>query len=71
MTNSIINSLSPTHYRINMYNNSCMGLDRPCEFQEVEARRYQYTQHMRVVRLSALDTGHIYSQGNIPGAHFC
>jgi hypothetical protein len=40
LANSIINSLSPTHYRINMYSNFCIGLDRLCKFQEVEARRY-------------------------------
>ena len=60
MENSIINSLPPTHYRINMFSNICIGLDRPCEFQEVEACRYQYNQHTSVVRLSALGTGHIY-----------
>ena len=26
---------------------------------------------MKVVRLSALSTGRLYSPGNIPGAHFC
>ena len=27
--------------------------------------------HMKVVRLSALRTGHLYRPGNIPGTHFC
>ena len=27
--------------------------------------------HMKVVRLSALRTGRIYPQGNIPGTYFC
>jgi len=27
--------------------------------------------HMKVVRLSALHTGCLYSPGNIPGTHFC
>jgi hypothetical protein len=26
---------------------------------------------MKVVRLSALRTGRLYPQGNIPGTHFC
>ena len=28
-------------------------------------------QHMKLVRLSALRTGCLYSPGNIPGTHFC
>jgi hypothetical protein len=51
--------------------NSVTGLDRPWEFQEVEAPRFQDNQHMKVVRLSALHTGHIYLSGDIPGTHFC
>jgi hypothetical protein len=38
------------------------GLDRPLGFQEDEAPRFQDTQHMKVVGLSALHTGHLYSQ---------
>ena len=40
-------------------------------FQEVEAPRFQDNWHMKVVRLSALHTGHLYSPGNIPGTHLC
>ena len=29
------------------------------------------SQHMKVVRLSALRTGRLYPQGNISGTHFC
>jgi hypothetical protein len=47
------------------------GLDSPCGFQEVEAPRFQDSRHIKVVRLSALHTGHLYSPGNIPGTHFC
>jgi ribonuclease I len=32
------------------------------EFQEVEAPRFQNNGHMKVVRLSALCTGHLYLQ---------
>jgi hypothetical protein len=27
--------------------------------------------HMKVAKLSALGTGHLYSPGNIPGTHLC
>ena len=37
----------------------------------VEAPRFEDNQHMKVVRLSALRTGRLYPQGNIPGTHFC
>jgi hypothetical protein len=37
------------------------GLGRPRGFQEVEAPRFQDTQHMKVVRLSALRTGRLYT----------
>jgi len=37
---------------------------------EVEAPRFQDNRHMKVVRLSALRTGHLYPPGNIPGTHF-
>jgi len=40
-------------------------------FQEVEAPRFQDSRHMKVVRLSALSTGHLHPPGNIPGTHFC
>jgi hypothetical protein len=47
------------------------GLDRPWGFQEVEAPRFQDSQHMKVVRLSALCVGHLYPPGNIDETHFC
>ena len=40
-------------------------------FQEVEALRLQDSLNLKVVRLSALRTGRLYSQENIPGTHFC
>jgi hypothetical protein len=46
------------------------GLNKPWGFQEVEATRFQDNRHMKVVSLSALNTGHLYPQGNIPGTHF-
>jgi len=51
--------------------NPITGLDRPWGFQEDEAPWFQDSQHMKVVRLSALFTGHLYPPGNIPGTHFC
>ena len=38
------------------------GLARPWRFQEVEAFRFQYNRHMKVVSLSALHTGSLYPQ---------
>jgi hypothetical protein len=38
------------------------GLDRPWGFQEIETPRFQDNQHMKVVRMSALCTSHLYSQ---------
>jgi hypothetical protein len=38
------------------------GLDRPLEFQEVEAPEFLNIRHMKVVRLSALRIGHLYPQ---------
>ena len=43
----------------------------PWGFQEVEAPRFQDNRHMKLVRLSALSTGCLYPQRNIPGTHFC
>ena len=51
--------------------NPITGLDRPREFQEVEAPRFQDSRHMKVARLSALRTGRFCPPGNIPGTHFC
>jgi hypothetical protein len=47
--------------------NPITGLDRPIGFQEVKAPRFQDNRHMKVVRLSAVLTGRLYSPGNIPG----
>jgi hypothetical protein len=38
------------------------ALDRLWGFQEVEAPRFQDSRYMKVVRLSAVHTGHLYSQ---------
>jgi hypothetical protein len=38
--------------------------------QEVDAPRFQDSRHMKVVRLLALRTGHIYSPGKISGNQF-
>ena len=38
--------------------------------QKVEALRVS-SWHMKVARLSALNTGHLHYAGNIPGTHFC
>ena len=46
-------------------------LDRPWGFHEVEAPRFQDNRNTKVVRLSALRTGHLYPPGNIPCTHFC
>ena len=40
-------------------------------FQEVEVPRFHDNRHMKVILLSALSTGHLYSLGNIHGTHFC
>jgi len=42
--------------------NPITGLDSPRGFQEVEASRFQDSWHIKVVRLSALCTGHLYLQ---------
>ena len=43
----------------------------PEGFQESEAPRFHNNRHMKVVSLSALSTGRLYTPGNIPGSHFC
>jgi hypothetical protein len=40
--------------------NANTGLDRPWGFQEVEVSRFQDSQHVKVVRLSAVCTGRLY-----------
>jgi hypothetical protein len=44
------------------YNNPIRGLGRPRGFQEIEAPRFHDNWHMKVVRLSALRTAHLYPQ---------
>jgi len=51
--------------------NPITDLDKPSGFQEAMAPRFQDSQHMKVVRLSAHCTGRFYPPGNIPGTHFC
>ena len=52
---------------VKRYSKPITGLDRPWGFQEVEAPRFQDIRHMKVVRVSAPRTGHLYPPGNIPG----
>ena len=40
----------------------CSGLHRPWGFQEVESPRFQDSQQMKMVKLSALLTCHLFSQ---------
>jgi len=40
--------------------NPCTGLERLSGFQEDEAHRFQDNRHIRLVTLSALDTGRFY-----------
>jgi len=44
---------------------------KPVQTRRVEAPRFQDNRHMKVVTLSALSTGRLYPNGNIPGTHFC
>ena len=46
-------------------------LNRPLGFQQVEAPKFQYNRHLKVVMLSALRTGRLYDPVNIPSTHFC
>jgi len=47
-------------------------LDRPFGLQEVEnLREFLNSQHMKVVRLSALHTNCLYLPEDNPGTHFC
>jgi hypothetical protein len=62
------------YIHINKYiyqNNPITGLDGPRGFQDAEATRFQNNRHMKVVRLSALRTGRLYTPGFFPGTHFC
>jgi len=40
-------------------------------FHDEESPKFLDNQHKKVVRLSALRTGCLYSIGNIPGTYFC
>ena len=51
--------------------NHCTAPDRPRGLQEFQSLRFQENRHMKVVRLSALRTGRLYTTANIPGTHFC
>jgi hypothetical protein len=46
-------------------------MDSLIGFQEIEAPRFQDSRHMKVVRLLALRTGHLYPTGIIPSTHIC
>ena len=46
-------------------------LGRPWCFQEIAAPRFHDSRPMKVVRLSAVRTGHIYPPANVPGTQFC
>ena len=43
----------------------------PCGFWVVGTPRFQDSWHMKVTRLSALWTGCLYPQGDLPCTHFC
>ena len=51
--------------------NPITGLDKPWGFQQVEAPIFLGSRHKKMLRLSALHTGHLYSPGNIPGNNLC
>ena len=50
---------------------SSTGLGRLRGLQEVEAPGFSDTRHMKVTRLSALHTGHLYLPGQVSVTHFC
>jgi hypothetical protein len=41
------------------------------ELQRFEASKFQDNRHMKLVRLSALQIGRLYPQGDISSTHFC
>jgi hypothetical protein len=57
-----INCHFPPHCGCCSKSNPITGLDRPRGFQETEAPSFRDERNMKVVRLSALRTGHIYPQ---------
>jgi len=44
---------------------------RPSRFKEVKAPRFQNSQYLKMVRLSALCTDCLYTPGIIPATNFC
>ena len=50
-----------------MSSKPCTALNRPWGFQKVESPIFQDNQHMKVVSLSALRTGHLYPSEDISG----
>jgi len=44
---------------------------RPRGFENVEVPRFQDGWHMKVVKLSAISNGNLYSTENIPVTRFC
>jgi hypothetical protein len=50
------------HLSKKRYSNPITDLKGPWGFQELEATRFQGNRHMKVVRLSALGTGRLYTQ---------
>ena len=63
MGTSELASTPPLSYRFDTEaSNPITGLDRPWGFQEAEATGFPDNWHMKVVRLSALRTGRLYSQ---------
>ena len=54
-----------------VYKANSTSLDRPWGFQEAEAFSFIGSLHVKVLGLSALRTGHLYTTGNIPGTHIC
>jgi hypothetical protein len=57
--------------RCKRYSSPITGLNRPRGFQAVEVPRFQNNRNTKVVKLSAVRTGRLYTPGNIPGTHFC
>ena len=57
----VLNSYKEITYVVDG-SNPITGLDRPWGFQEFEALRFQDSWHMKVLRLPAVCTGHLYAQ---------
>jgi hypothetical protein len=54
-----------------MYVKVKQSLHRPLAFQEFEASEFQNNRHVKVVRLSDLSAGRVYSPGSILCTYFC